>query len=345
MVIIFWLITPLQTAIFGTSTVSVRRPIVIANDAQFLPTSDHAVLLDQAILNEAYAVTWLEQPYPPFTTAEYAIMPFKAQENLAQESPANITGDSWKYWTQLDCWPAKISRELPETKRTFYFENGRGCNATEISPYPGFDPDLPYRMLYLGWQGSPWVEYSLASPSCSEDARHQFLATWARGNNINVTEYREDEIDVAAIFCETGYWKQEVTVTVASDGMVPFTDSIVPSGQPQRLPESEFNITAFEYLLGSGVSSVESKAQREWPFQFILEQYPNTADLGLKYPMSAMTGFAVGLTDRPALDTFSDTDFLGNAFNATQKLVFSVAFSRLLTNSADVEAAEGFAEV
>ncbi|KAI1010764.1 hypothetical protein LB503_005263 [Fusarium chuoi] len=94
MVIVFWALTPLQSALLGTG-----------------------IVLDPEFLNTGYAIGWLGQQFPAFTTADYALLPFypSTSTKLADVRKhttvsLNITAETTKLWTELNCWPAEIAR-------------------------------------------------------------------------------------------------------------------------------------------------------------------------------------------------------------------------------------------
>ncbi|OLN84955.1 hypothetical protein CCHL11_04053 [Colletotrichum chlorophyti] len=328
MVIIFWLITPLQSAILGTGSVKARIPASVSTLSTTLPASEQPEIMDQSILNEGYALTYLNQSLPPFTTLEYTILPFTAQSKVAESSTTNWTGTSTKYWTQLECWSGEISQNGPSTKKTYDFGNGRGCNASEIDVYGSLNDSRPFKMLYIGYQNSAWADYWLARSTCPKSAAgHQFLSVWSR---YNATLKR---IKMASVFCETNYFKQQVNATVSSIGQVPIENSVVPTGPRERLAVTEFNYTAFEHLLGAGVSSVELDVKREYPFGLLLEHYQQMSDLGINWPMSPMAGFAIASQNKPPLDAFRNETLMGEAYNATHKMLFSLALRRVLRNT------------
>ncbi|KAL0943769.1 uncharacterized protein CTRU02_201656 [Colletotrichum truncatum] len=332
MVMIFWLITPLLAAIMGSGPVDMRREVVVSTNEVVRPASEQVETMDQSILNEGYAITWLDQPYPPYTTADYTLLPFVVDSDTKRASSTNWTGTTTKYWTQLDCWPA----EIHPGSSTYDFLDGRGCNASDITPY-GFIPSVeqPYKMQYIGYHNSAWADYWL-SMTCSKAASHQFLAIWAR--------YREKE-EVSSVFCETSYFKQQVNATVFADTKKPHEDSIVPVGPREKLSSTEFNSSAFEHLLGAGVSSTELETTREHPFGQLLEQHHQVKQFGLRWPSSPLVGFAIGSQNISSLDVFQDNDFLGDAFNATHKLLFSLALRRMLTNSSTEATEQGVADI
>lgn len=338
MVLILWLITPLQSTIFSADLVTITEDVSLASTSTWVPASDQAMLLDQSVLNEAYAITWLNQPYPDFATSEDTFMPFMPLDRSPQKAQANWTGTTTRYWTDLTCWPAEKEIQGPPARRTYSFNNGKGCNITDITAHPTINPLFPYRMLYFGYQSSPFGDFALANPFCSENSTNQFLSTWAR--SANTTE-NPDAIDLEAIFCETSYHKEDVSVTIhPQDGRYqPY--EFTPLGPSQPVPITEFNMSAFEHLLSAGVSSVELEVNREYPFGRVLEQWPRTMDLGLTWPMSPMTGFAVGHQKPEDLDIFQDQKILEESFRAVHKLMFSVAFHRILDNSTAEARTEG----
>ncbi|KAH6689606.1 hypothetical protein F5X68DRAFT_260267 [Plectosphaerella plurivora] len=328
MVIIFWLITPLQSTIFSADVINVVQDIDVVTTASFLPSDSHTILLDQSVINEAYAITWLDQQYPDFTTSTDAFMPFMPLDQASKSMSSNWTGVTTRYWTDLTCWSAEREVQGPPSRRTYSFNNGQGCNITDISPHPTTNPLFPYRMYYFGYQGTPFGSYALANPGCSPAASHQFLATWARAAN---TTENPDAIDLEAIFCETSYHKQATKVTVAPEGSAHRPYDMTPIGDIQPLESTEFNITAFEYLVTAGLSAVdELDFDREYPFQRLLEQWPRTMEFGLTWPMSPMVGLAVGHQKPTSLDEFQSKAVLEENFRAVHQLMFSVAFTRVV---------------
>ncbi|KAI8315380.1 hypothetical protein K4K61_002094 [Colletotrichum sp. SAR11_59] len=146
---------------------------------------------------------------------------------------------------------------------------------------------------------------------------------------------------MASTFCETNYFKQSVNVTVSAVDQTPIENSIVPLGPRERLQETEFNYTAFEHLLGAGVSPVELDVKREFPFGRLLEHYQQVSDLGLNWPLSPMAGFAIAMKGKPPLDAFNNATYLGEAYNATHKMLFTLALRHALTNTTSAAVTEG----
>ncbi|KAI8292124.1 hypothetical protein K4K60_010560 [Colletotrichum sp. SAR11_57] len=198
-------------------------------------------------------------------------------------------------------------------------------------------------MLYLGYYSSPWSDYWLGMTCSKESAGGQFLATW--GHSLNYPDYK---INLTSLFCETNYYKQAVNATVSSVDYVPLEDSVVPLGPRERIEETEFNITAFERLISSGLSvsdvtpALQEKVVRDYPFEHLLEQHQQVADLGVMWPMTPMTGFAIGSHKNvTSLEFFRDEAVLGEAFNSTHKMLFNLALRRVLDNVTVAGLSEG----
>ncbi|KAK1718589.1 uncharacterized protein CLUP02_07930 [Colletotrichum lupini] len=330
MVMIFWLITPLQSAIMGTGPVNVQQITRVSHPQTPLPASEQIMTMDQSILNEGYAITWLNQSYPEYTTAEYTLLPFTVDSNVKHVTSTNWTGPTTKYWTEIDCRPAEFGPRGPG----YDFLDGRGCNASEIVPYGGVpSTGNIYKMHYIGYHNSPWADYWL-SMTCSKAAQHEFLAIWAR--------QRENETEqVTASFCETSYFKQQVNATVSSLTKRPIENSVVPIGPRELVSSTEFNSSAFEHLLGAGTSSVELEVSREYPFGRLLEQHFQVRKMHIRWPSSPLVGFAIGSQNVTTLEPFQDNAFMDAAYNKTHKMLFSIALRRMLANSSSEATATG----
>lgn len=322
MVLIFFLITPLQSAILGTGEILVQRPATVLTTAKLMDPLAQAARLDQAVLNTGYAITWLNRPYPAFTTAEYALMPFQPEGYSSYvEQPANWTGLTTKYWTELHCWPVEGLPAWENGPLTFF--DGKKCNTSKIVVQTAVHGTKPYKMQYIGYQNAAWADNTLAAPSCGRDAWNEFLATWAYYDEPN------EKIDITASFCEPSYFQQKVTASVRATDLRPITESIKPHEEPRELSASDFNSSAFHFLIGSGVPPVTTP--RDYPFTHLVEHAPRLNGTGLAYPLSPMTGFALGGQNYSVPD-YRNRSIMDAANRAAHQHLFSVAMSYALTN-------------
>lgn len=327
----------MQGAVFGTAAINSRHAVNMTYPLALVNVSQQAALMDQSILNAGYAVTWLNQTLPAYTTLEYALQPFEPSPGSALAASAaattNWTGTTTKYWTTLDCWPSIVDR-VPGKLGTAHFLDGRGCNASELSVHSGSGVGTtPYKLTYIGYQDSAWADYSLQRPTCGRAAWNEFLATMAVWDN------RTSSVNFTSAFCEAHYWRQPVRVTVATAaaaaGRRPVGDETAttvlrPLGAPQPLRDAEFNTSAFQYLLGAGVSSVARP--RDFPFSDLLEHTPRVHDTSLESPLSPMVGFAIG-GQSYSVEQYTDRAVLTSAVAAAHKMLFAMAYSRLLVNA------------
>ncbi|CAI4210375.1 unnamed protein product [Parascedosporium putredinis] len=147
---------------------------------QLLAIQNQSAALDGSVLQRMYAVKYLSQPYPAFTTPDYALVPFELASGGFPDE-ANWTSTTTKVWTDIKCWPAQfVQDEQPAYQAYYHFLNGQGCNASSIETVANLAKPL-YRMQYLGWHNSAYAEQSLSRSTCPKQFSHQFLASMSQG--------------------------------------------------------------------------------------------------------------------------------------------------------------------
>lgn len=338
MIIVFWLITPLQSAMLGTSAVVKTDAVLIDTRAELQPLDEQVSTLDPEFLNTGYAIGWLNQSMPAFTTSHFALLPYYVQEDSAPAKlKSNWTATTTKLTTNLTCTPAEIVREKPYSKDSYNFLNGKGCNATVQ-----FSPNSNYSMLYIGYHSSAYSDYWLGGPYCRESANnsvHQFLAIWM--TPIPTKDSDDFDFNITALFCEPTYYKQTVVATVESSTFEPLDASIKPSSDLEILTENEFNSTAFEFVLGNGMAEVV--VRRDWAFTQVVDQSLSLRDTNLTLPVSNMVGFALANRDLPITD-YSDEKLLAKVYREAHQYLFSAALNTLFVNTTDITNSTASAE-
>ncbi|KAF3022980.1 hypothetical protein E8E14_009900 [Neopestalotiopsis sp. 37M] len=332
-VIIFWVITPLQSAIFGTGTAELTQAALLTASGGLIPVEEQAGLIDVSVLNGAFATIWLNQTYPQSLTAEVATLPIQALEIPQGASSANWTGWTWQLSTELKCWPA-IQRNGTSALLTapddtaMVLDNGQGCTvpkafAVQLS-------GVPYVIRYIGWFDNARLDFHLASKTCDERFKHQFLALSA---NLSGT-YNDITSEVTAQFCEPSYYKQNITVPISGTTLKPDFTAITEAGQKTELTDAEFNRTAFEYLLGTGVASIDRL--RDYPDEQVLEGYyqVRARDPEIPWPIEVMPTFAIGSGNWTGKDLL-DTANQASAFAKAHQAAFSIAVDTLLDTSSN----------
>lgn len=296
-----------------------------------VPLANQSAFLTNQILNTGYGIGWLGQSFPHFTTAEYGTLPFYIDDDPgAYQQQLNWTAETTKLWTELECWPAQFQQRYPNAS-WWDFQNGQGCNTTVNIEGTG-----GYLMYYIGYLTSPYADYQVAGPEClpTENSTHQFLAVWVSLFSPSIMEY--PKVNVTALFCQPSYYKQQVMVTVVTDGYKPQNTSIQPISPREALTEKEFNSTSFEFLIGTGMPLEELLVtKRDWPFEQVVEADPRLDRTNLSIPVSNMVGYALAGHNEPATP-YGDPNVLHEAFNRAHKYLFAVAVNQMLFNHTDV---------
>ncbi|KAK5993470.1 hypothetical protein PT974_06901 [Cladobotryum mycophilum] len=324
-VLILWLITPLQSAILGTGVV-IRTDIVnITQRSQLLPVEQQQKLIAPELLQTGYSVGWLNQSTPPFTTMDYAMLPFHLGHDTAPtKSGTNYTAVTSKLSVDLDCWPAKIYPRPSAGKQTYDFLDGRGCNFTLPFPLSG-----EIFMQYISYKSSPYSDYFLESPACPETASssHQALAVWTEIISTGVYD-KDPKYNITAMFCQPRYYSQEVLATVEASRFKPITSAEKALSPREILSADKFNSSAFEFLIINGMDA--DFYTRDDPYNVGIS-FPRLRDRGLAVPISTMIGFALAQTNL-SVSAYADPKVLQEAFQWAHRYLFSVAVSALLKN-------------
>lgn len=325
MIVVFWLITPLQTAILGTGVVSLTESVVINHRSQLVPLSEQTARLNPEINVEAYAIKWLGKPLPPFTALDYTTLPFYIENDTASTQPdTNWTVSTTKLSTELECWPAKLNHSLDTL---VLYSNGQGCDVAHAFPYE-------YMMEYFGYYRSEAgdaldpigdvTKHSTCPPTAN--STHQFLALWGKRPDTDLVS----DAEITALYCQPHYYKQEVVVTIDAASLKPWGSEVEPLSPRETLSVDEFNSTAFEYLLANGIDP--NPIMRDYPFNNVIEQHGKVGDL---IPAVLDVSNAVGLAlagQNRSLDAYSDPELLQQIYSDVHQFMFSVAVSRLLQN-------------
>ena len=320
MVIVAWLVTPLQNGIFVENAITLRR------QQRFNITSTASGLtkvppISGEVLNIAYSSVWLGQPLPPFTTAKVAIAPFAALDppKLDHSSASNLTANTIGYSVDLVCHkPAKIS--LSET--TVTFDDGNGCVAQDMITYPDTEDSQKYAAYYFGYADDPRVDNSLQLGGCGESALHKSLVIWKRTSRLPPDFSNPD--DAVALFCTPSFFQQQVQATVSAlDGSIV---GLNPISLPEKVPVPRFNQSEFELLINAGSPfAVRSDISQSTT----VHQDSRLLNISLVVPAPNIIGFAVGLSQYHPAD-YLQPGKLQNALEQAHRLTFGLAMSNTM---------------
>ncbi|KAI9830034.1 MAG: hypothetical protein M1819_005864 [Sarea resinae] len=323
MVLIFWAITPLQSGIFSTATITASTSSPLVSRQSLLPVGIQSSTLDANFLNSAYSTLWLGQRLPPFTARDFAISPF-VLDGLTANQAKNKTwsAGALMFTTELSCHAAIIGN----TTLGYTFSNEKDC-LTEPIQLPEFDLNR-FSALYVGYYDDPNVDWSLQGLGCPPNASHNFLAVWSEGHGSFTS-------NITAMFCEPTYFVQDVNATITIPELV--VASVTPQGPQRVLSDDLFNITDFEYIIGTGV--IPNAQRRDIPGTAIVEQWPRLQNMSLAWPTTNMVGFAIGAT-RLESEEYMDPATLQAAFTDAHKILFSFAAHTLMASNTNTSAQE-----
>jgi hypothetical protein len=326
MMIIFWAITPLQSAIFGTNSVLRIRSTKMITTATLMPLTSQVKALNANFLMTSYGISWLNQKVPGFTTKTHAVIPFAPPQ---AETTASNSETWWTraeaYNTDLTCTPAK-STILG--LGNYAFDNGKGCIAPGVT-LPLVGPGNTV-LMYIGYYDDAHIDWALQNPKCGIEFSSTFLAIWASGDSQTAIGQFEN---MTALFCEPSYTVRDVQVQVnATDHSVVADDfdTTTPNyGTPRPMPSDIFNFTNFHYLIGTGVTEKTQTQLTDFPNTVSVEQYPRYYASNLSWPSTNMVGYGVAAS-AVSPDKLGDPNMLQAAFTKAHQLLFSIAFNTLL---------------
>ena len=320
MVVVAWLVTPLQNGIFVENAIILRRQqrFISTPEASGLTKAPPATAMGGEVLNLAYSSVWLGQPLPPFTTSEVAINPFGAihSSGLDQSSSSNRTASTIGYSVDLVCHrPAAIN----VSATTASFDDGDGCVAQDMISYPDTEDSQKYIAYYFGYADDPRVDNSLQLGGCGVSALHKSLVIWKRTSQLPPDF--SDPDNAVALFCTPSFFQQHVQAIVsASDGSIV---ALTPTSLPEEVPAPRFNQSAFELLITAGSPfAVRSDISQSTT----VHQDSRLLNISLVVPAPNMIGFAVGLSQYDPAD-YLHPEKLRNALQQAYRLTFGLAMS------------------
>ena len=330
--IILWVITPLQSAIFTPASfyTLINQPEVFITTG-LVPLSEQAASLDMNFMNRAYESLWLSAPLPAYVHPKYAVAPCHISEDIPPvTSKFALEVDTVSYWSELECRPYLANI----TNRDYGEMHSKDCGAAQLLEAITVSVAEPTSVVnyipFWQWQWSDWDQYldrpflGLGS-SCSVSAMHDALILWAGTTFDPMNSIRTN---VTAQFCSPKYYSQKVTATLTYPEYRPI--STVPLGPRNILSEVVFNATNFEYLIGLGQSSAVLTG--DWPNITVIPQDLKIEQLNVSTPFSNMVGFALG---NPTIDVedYSVLQKQHEAFEAAHQLLFALAINQIQGNS------------
>lgn len=327
--LVSWAIVPFQSAIFSTGTVTRTREALMATTGSFMPLENQKVALHSQFLNTAYGVSWLDQNVPPYTTKEYALQPFSpATGDVTSSGNDTWSSSTLAYYTNLTCTPAIVKSARSDS---YIFDDGNGCVTYEIAPQGA--SSSKFLVLYIPYYDDPNVDWALRNENCTVEHSHNFLAVWGQSEYIGNTTYRKFG-SISAQFCRPTYYVRPVTATVnATSRAVINIDYKSAPDTDLPLPETDFNITNFEYIIGTGASQyhVGRPLENDLPDISLVQQLPRLLKFNMSGPFNNMVGYGMAASSGQVKD-LADPSQMHKAFESAHKLLFSTAVAAMITS-------------
>lgn len=277
-------------------------------------------LLDSSILNAAYISMWFSGQLPEYTTSDYALLPYSPSESDSLGTSEIWRVNTTKLATDLDCWPATYEWNATGSGGIFRFDNGEGC-IYETSF--GLEQS-EWCAQYMGYYPNDLLDWNpMDSDTCGPEFSHQFLAfVGQRSGDPNNGTFG----NITALFCESSYTQQEVSVVIDATTRQPLQDSLVELGPATNLSDSFFNSTAFEFLVYGGFPMLG--IDRDYPDDLILQPEAAVQSVNITFPISNLVGFFFGLYNGSQTDLLNATA-IHETYAAAHRLIFSFAISQL----------------
>lgn len=301
----------------------------MATTGSLMPLENQKVVLHSQFLHTAYGVSWLDQKVPPYTTKEYALQPFSpTSTNVISSGNDTWSTSTLAYYTNLTCTPAIVK---PGRSHSYIFDDGNGCASYEIAPQGAESAE--FLLLYIPFYDDPNNVWTLQNENCTIEHSHNFLAVWGESQYIENSTYKRYG-NISAQFCRPTYYVRPVTAVVnATSHAIITTDYESAQHTDLPLPETDFNITNFEYIIGTGVSQYHAgrPVEDDLPDTLKIEQLPRLLKYNMSGPYNNMVGYAMAASSGQIKD-LSDHSQMHKVFESAHKLLFSTAVAALITS-------------
>ena len=334
MVLIFWVVTPLQSSLLTTELVAQKTPTQFTPTAKLASYSNQSKELDSTFFYYSYGVTWLGEKIAGFMTRDFVAIPFKPVNSTYQA--VSQGNESWTavtrvYQTSVDCVPANVTKVdwgdlqydflagmVEIGSFTYYNFTTTGCSWT--TPL-GVSKTATGNLMYFGYGKNDQLCGLGEGLECACKEQRMFLGVWTK---LRFPKTESTDIDVAGIFCRPRYSYADVDITVDAINLGITRFSFIGEPKPLTAEDGIIDIDIFEEYLGVGGSRDLGTAIFS---TFAPATQVRYEGWNLEDP-TGQVGYAIGLENK-TFDDFRDPKIFGDAMNKTHKLLFNYAVRSL----------------
>ncbi|EWC47404.1 hypothetical protein DRE_00372 [Drechslerella stenobrocha 248] len=345
-VLVFWLITPLQSSLIAT----VQQQVVIPSafrTTRGLRKLSVAEPETPSFMHTAYSISWLNATPPAYSTKLEASLPFEPSFNPGLEVRSQLwAANTTAYSLDLDCEEAEQSTDTTGyigpngqnvTNRIFRDKQSNCTFKLGHFPVGFYDRSPVWRPYYaqlIGYNSGASSNYYLNTSTCYFEADPQlFLLVFSYQKSIN------DTVDVNALYCRSKYQSSAVRVVV--DAASKSVQNVTQLSPPEELKPEEFDADVFETIISGGGVSIFS--YNGGPFGSAPHHAAKTREINALMANtdwdfeSAVLGYMFAIESD--LQLYLNPGFLASTIAKVYKLLFStyVATQLLTPENSEVD--------
>ena len=329
--LIFWAITPLQSAIFlfGSALRTLHLPLT--NVSRIMPVKEQPLAMNQEFIYKAYGSVWLNQTLPGFTNASHALASFSMDTRGALSSNGTWTALTTAYTSDLACDAATDITSGAE----YSFTNRANC--TINVPFTGMSSQK-FFLQYIGWGWNIYTDETIRhavknSSRCSADIRRTFFGVASQTNpdtGFDAEAIRKNTNMITALFCKQRYYTQTVRATVSASNFSII--NAIPLEPRQTLVEEIFNSTHFEDLLNQADplnTNMVASIEEDYPQSRYIAPNTEVEEFNISGPYNLLVPFALKLSDELAKD-FLNATTMKVSFEKVHQMLFALVINQLM---------------
>lgn len=320
--------------------ISKTTPMEFVHTAELYPFEQQVSNGNLQFLYDSYGITFLSQKLLPFTTKEYAAIPFKpASGELASISNGSMTAVTRTYSTNLDCIPGKLAGPGFQGTWQWGIDNGGGVECEQTFDHlTGISRSMNWMNIrtltmcpnYL----DTWVGWLI-------EEHDGVPGNWNGTDPMGPIDTPPPFGNATSISCRTRYSYVDRLITADTEGAI-YDEG--PIGDPVYFKQNDsiIDFRSFQQLVRIASDSWNTDVMGLNSDNYGFKGDYNSAtssklgDLGLanlQNSQSALVGYAIGLSRSMSIDDFKDPQTLAKAFQAVHQLLFAnFVASSLLRN-------------